>query len=253
MYYCQNKIQFYYPNGRIAVRLNPSICENVLYVVYDGALRQCKVISSRIDVRREYSISSCDLNQWIKLDIAGVGVKEVCFTSGNIHDLGKRKYASDAEFFETIEDFKARKHCNDKMFYVEDTWEFAEAIFGDGVEFHYKEGKGLSCGSVAPATRYRWNGTRAEPFNVTIPNTLTFTPDSGIDFGSSKELINDLIYNTYSCKEDCEVDNKVQVVLFKESTETTDKVSEIEELKSQLKEWLEEHKVSLKQLQELIN
>ena len=242
---------FYYPNEKVSLRLNPNMVENkTLLVRYDGAIRQCKVLASRIEPENKYS-NRWDFIQYITLNIAGVGVRNVRFTKGDIHELGQIRYAVDAEFFESWEDFIKDIHCNNKMFHTDEVWEFAEAILGDGVEFHYTEGTFSRCGSVAPATRYRWDGTKAVKFDVEIPNTMTFTPDGGINFGSSKDYINDLWENTYLYKEDCEEDNEVKVVKF--DNEPDAPKPDDSDLKARLNEWLKEQQVSLEQLRDIIN
>lgn len=230
MYYNNKNFYFYYPDKEVGLRLNADFEGETIYVIHDGALRQCKVLGARLTPSKEYS-SGWEFVQEVKLNIAGVGIKWVRFTCGTIHDLGKRRYVADTEFFRSIEDFNNGRRCNNLMFYIECVAEFASSIFGDeGVNFHYEKGDGFHCGSVSTATRYKWDGTRAVSVKASIPATMTFTPDGGIDWGTDAEKVRDLAENTYFSKEDCEKDNSVQVVMFPENERKETKTKTISEI-----------------------
>lgn len=230
MYYNNKNFYFYYPDKEVGLRLNADFEGETIYVIYNGALRQCKLLGARLTPVKEYS-SGWEFVQEVKLNIAGVGIKWVRFTSGTIHDLGKRRYVADTEFFRSIEDFEDGIRCNNLMFYIECVAEFASSIFGDeGVNFHYEKGDGFRCGSVSTGTRYKWDGTRAVSVEVSIPATMTFTPDGGIDWGTDAEKVRDLVENTYFSKKDCEADNSVQVVMFPENERKETKVKTINEI-----------------------
>lgn len=230
MYYKNKNFYFYYPDKEVGLRLNADFEDEVIYVIYDGALRQCKVLGARLTPSKEYS-SGWEFVQEVKLNIAGVGIKWVRFTCGTIHNLGKRRYVADTEFFRSIEDFNNGRRCNNLMFYIECVAEFASAVFGDeGVNFHYEKGDGFRCGSVSSATRYKWDGTRAVSVKVSIPAAMTFTPDGEIDWGTDAEKVRELAENTYFSKEDCEKDNSVQVVMFPENERKETKAKTISEI-----------------------
>lgn len=230
MYYKNNKFYFYYPDKAVGLRLNADFEGETIYAIYDGALRQCKVLGARLTPVKEYS-SGWEFVQEVKLNIAGVGIKWVRFTSGTIHDTGKRRYAKDTEFFRSIEDFHDGRRCNNQMFYIECVADFASAVFGDeGVNFHYEKGDGFRCGSVSTATRYKWDGTRAVSVEVSIPATMTFTPDGRIDWGTDADKVRDLAENTYFSYGECEANNSVQVVMFPENERNDTKAKTIGEI-----------------------
>lgn len=229
MHYTNKKFYFYYPDEKVGLRLNADFEDKVIYVIYDGALHQCKVLGARLNPKKEYS-SGWEFVQEVKLNIAGVGIKWVRFTSGAIHDLGKRRYVVDTEFFRSVENFHDGRRCNNSMFITESVSSFAKRIFKDGLNFHYEKGDGFRCGSVSTGTRYKWDGTRAVSLDVSIPATMTFTPDGGIDWGTDAEKVRDLVENTYFSKKDCEADNSVQVVMFPENERKETKAKTISEI-----------------------
>ena len=230
MYYNNKKFYFYYPDQEVGLRLNADFEGETIYVIYDGALRQCKVLGARLTPVKEYS-SGWEFVQEVKLNIAGVGIKWVRFTCGTIHNLGKRRYVNDAEFFRSVEDFDDGIRCNNQMFYIECVADFASAAFGDeGVNFHYEKGDGFRCGSVGRATRYKWDGTRAVSVEVSIPATMTFTPDGGIDWGTDADKVRDLAENTYFSYGECDAANSVQVVMFPENERKETKAKTINEI-----------------------
>lgn len=230
MHYKNKNFYFYYPDKEVGLRLNADFEGETIYVIYDGALRQCKVLGARLTPSKEYS-SGWEFVQEVKLNIAGVGIKWVRFTSGTIHDLGKRRYVADTEFFRSIEDFNNGRRCNNLMFYIECVADFASAALGDeGVNFHYEKGDGFRCGSVSIGTRYKWDGTRVVSVGVSIPATMTFTPDGGIDWGTDAEKVRDLVENTYFSYGECEADNSVQVVMFPENERKETKAKTISEI-----------------------
>ena len=230
MYYNNKKFYFYYPDKKVGLRLNADFEDETIYVIHNGALRQCKVLGARLKPEKEYS-SGWEFVQEVKLNIAGVGIKWVRFTSGTIHNLGKIRYAADTEFFRSIEDFYEGIRCNNQMFHIECVADFASAAFGDeGVNFHYEKGDGFRCGSVSTATRYKWDGTRVVSVGVSIPATMTFTPDGGIDWGTDAEKVRDLAENTYISKGECEAANSVQVVMFPENERKETKAKTISEI-----------------------
>lgn len=229
MYYNNKKFDFYYPDKKVGLRLNQDVCKKTLFIRYERCLRQCRVLAARLVPLQEYS-SGWEFLQEVKVQIAGIGTQWVRFTIGGIHDTGRRRYANDGEFFETLEDFTDNDRCNNSMFITESVSDFAKTIFKDGLNFHYEEGNGFSCGSVSTATRYKWDGTRAVSVKVSIPATMTFTPDGGIDWGTDAESVRDLAENTYFSKKDCEKDNSVQVVMFPENERKETKVKTISEI-----------------------
>lgn len=229
MHYTNKKFYFYYPDKEVGLRLNADFEDEVIYVIYDGALRQCKVLGARLTPSKEYS-SGWEFVQEVKVNIAGVGIKWVRFTCGTIHDLGKRRYVADTEFFRSVENFHDGRRCNNSMFITESVSSFAKRIFKDGLNFHYEKGDGFRCGSVSTGTRYKWDGTRAVSVDVSIPATMTFTPDGGIDWGTDAEKVRDLVENTYFSKKDCEADNSVQVVMFPENERKETKAKTISEI-----------------------
>lgn len=230
MYYSDKKFYFYYPDKKVGLRLNADFEDEVIYVIYNGALRQCKVLGARLTPEKEYS-SGWEFVQEVKLNIACVGIKWVRFTCGTIHNLGKRQYVKDIEFFRSIEDFDDGIRCNNQMFHIECVADFASAVFGDeGVNFHYKKGDGFRCGSVSTGTRYKWDGTRVVSVGVSIPATMTFTPDGGIDWGTDAEKVRDLAENTYFSCGECEAANSVQVVMFPENERKETKAKTISEI-----------------------
>lgn len=229
MHYTNKKFYFYHPDKKVGLRLNADFEDEVIYVIYNGALHQCKVLGARLTPVKEYS-SGWEFVQEVKVNIAGVGIKWVRFTSGAIHDLGKRRYVVDTEFFRSVENFHDGRRCNNSMFITESVSSFAKKIFKDGLNFHYEKGDGFRCGSVSTGTRYKWDGTRAVSVDVSIPATMTFTSDGGIDWGTDAEKVRDLVENTYFSKKDCEADNSVQVVRFPENERKETKAKTISEI-----------------------
>lgn len=228
-YTSYKKFYFYYPDEKVGLRLNQDACNKTLFIRYENCLRQCRVLAARLVPMKEYS-SGWEFTQEVKVQIAGIGTKWVRFTTGGIHDMGRRRYVNDAEFFETLEDFTDSNRCNNSMFITESVSAFAKTIFKDGLNFHYEKGVGFRCGSVSTATRYKLDGTRAVSVDVSIPATMTFTPDGGIDWGTDAEKVRDLVENTYLSKKDCEKDNSVQVVMFPENERKETKTKTISEI-----------------------
>ena len=180
----------------------------VMYLVYEGKLRQFKIkkgIKFPFNWYRKFTNGegvSRQITNILIIEVAGIGELAV--------DARMWGYTFNFYIYDSIEDFKAdnysvlsREHLCDRM---QDIYDNVCTIGGVGDKYLH---------------RYTWNGTTAVVYSLKENISLFFTYDAN-------EFDNQMHgwYEGYATKEECENDNAIQVAVF--ASEDEEKKNEVQ-------------------------
>lgn len=174
----------------------------VMYLVYEGQLRQFKIkkgIKFPFNWYRKFAKYNEGFGEHISniliIEVAGIGELAV--------DARMWGYSFDFYIYDSIEDFKADKGRELKREYFEKRMQeiYANVCTLGGLSNKY-------------LYRYTWDGTRANIYSLKENVSLFFTYDAN-------EFDNQMHgwYDGYATKEECEEDNAIQVAVFAEEDE----------------------------------
>jgi len=174
--------------------LDPSLFGKVFYMVYEGTLRQFKILKGYLFFGNEgcapnaYT-SACD--DMYLIEIAKVGRMFV---------YGKYGTSLPFTFYKSVEDYKNGNPVEQNYPYIGvfGLKEIVQNVFSCEVDKRYDFPK-----------RWKWDGATAQCYRVSLPLYLEYDGEgefhAPIWFNS---------YDGYTSKEECEEDNEIKVVTF---------------------------------------
>lgn len=191
-----DRLTVLYPDVSISFRLNPRFENKTFIIPFEGQLRECVILSSRIRLLGPKSDIIC---QFLTLDIAGVGKRQIEYAQ-----LRERQYSTyriKNYLYSSVENYKNKLYTN--PFLKENSKEFFEHEFGE-IEWHYCPAKSfLECGSISHAVKYEWDGTKAVSVVIELPiELMSFLPDGTVVYNNC-DYVNH-IKSLYSSKKECE-------------------------------------------------